>query len=131
MSAGNLSILGRVATIFQMGTKAALAPVKGTTPSVNQGGAPKPPDEEKRLEALRRYELLDTAPENQFDDLALLASHVCGTPIATVSLIDRDRQWFKAKVGIESTETPRDVSFCAHAILQPEMFVVRDAREDP
>jgi PAS domain S-box-containing protein len=90
-----------------------------------------PADEDARLEALRELEILDTAPEEEFDDLALIASQICDTPISMISLIDRDRQWFKAKVGSETLQTPRDVAFCAHAILQRGLFVVPDATEDP
>ncbi len=92
--------------------------------------APKPPDEEARLAALRHYEILDTDPEPAFDDLTMLASHICGTPMSLVSLIDEDRQWFKSKVGIEGTQTPRELAFCAHAILGRELFEVPDAEHD-
>lgn len=87
--------------------------------------------EADRLAALRRYRILDTEPEQRFDDLALLASQICGTPMALISLVDSDRQWFKARVGIAVTQTPRDVAFCARAIEQPGLFVVPDALEDP
>jgi diguanylate cyclase (GGDEF)-like protein len=93
---------------------------------------PKPDNETERLAALRGYEILDTAPETSFDDLVMIASAVCGMPISTVSLIDADRQWFKARTGLENRESPRDVAFCAHAILQPDtMMIVPDATEDP
>lgn len=98
------------------------------------GGAylrpPTLPDEPERLQALAQYEILDTQPEQAFDDLALLASHICGTPIAMVSLIDADRQWFKARVGIDLPETPRDVAFCAHAIADVDVMLVPDALAD-
>jgi PAS domain S-box-containing protein len=94
------------------------------------GVAPLPPDEEARLAALRRVEILDTDPEATFDDIARLAAHICQTPFALVSLVDEHRQWFKARVGIDATETPRDVAFCAHAILQSDTFVVGDTLED-
>ncbi len=87
-------------------------------------------DEARRLEALRSYRILDTDPERGFDDLARLASFICRTPIALISLVDADRQWFKARRGIEATETPRDVAFCAHAIRQSDLFVVPDALRD-
>jgi GAF domain-containing protein len=86
--------------------------------------------EADRLAALRRYRILDTEPEQRFDDLALLASQICGTPMALISLVDRDRQWFKARVGVDVPQTPRDVAFCAHAIHQPDLFVVPDALQD-
>lgn len=87
-------------------------------------------DEAARLAALRRYRILDTEPERAFDDLALLASHICQTPMALISLIDADRQWFKARTGLDATETPRAVSFCTHAITQRDLFIVPDARDD-
>ncbi len=87
-------------------------------------------EETARLAALRRYRILDTEPEKAFDDLALLASEICGTPVALISLVDADRQWFKARVGITTRETSRSIAFCAHAILQRDLFVVPDARED-
>jgi PAS domain S-box-containing protein len=93
--------------------------------------APLPANEEARLDALRDLEILDTAPEPEFDDLALIASQICGTPISLISLVDRDRQWFKSKIGIEARETSRDVAFCSHAIRQRELFVVSDAMDDP
>jgi anti-sigma regulatory factor (Ser/Thr protein kinase) len=83
-----------------------------------------------RLAALRRYRILDTEPERAFDDLAQLAAHLCGTPIALITLVDADRQWFKARVGLSVSETARSVSFCAHAIQQPDLFVVRDTTRD-
>ena len=95
--------------------------------------APLPPNEEERLAALREYQVLDTAPETAFDEIVRLAAYICGTPVSLVSLIDEHRQWFKAKFGIEGIEeTPRDVAFCAHAILSPrEPLVVPDATQDP
>jgi GAF domain-containing protein len=91
-----------------------------------------PTNEVERLAALRALNLLDTLPEQSFDDFAQLASEICGTPISLVSLVDEHRQWFKARVGLEAVETSRDLSFCAHAILQPaQLFVVPDAQRDP
>lgn len=91
-----------------------------------------PSNEEFRLKALYEYGLLDTAPEQDYDDLARLASRVCGCPIALLVLLDRERQWFKARVGLGVSETHRDYAFCAHAILEPDqVLVVPDAASDP
>lgn len=87
-------------------------------------------DDSSRLRTLRKYRILDTEPERAFDDLTLLASHICGAPIALITLVDEDRQWFKSRVGVEVRETPLDVSFCAHAIRQPDLFIVPDALDD-
>lgn len=89
-----------------------------------------PANEQERLAALRTYAVLDTAPEAAFDDLTKVASYICDTPISVISLIDRDRQWFKSEVGLGVRETPRDQAFCAHAILQEGVFVVPDASVD-
>ncbi len=94
--------------------------------------APRPPDEAQRLATLKSYGVLDTPPEEAFDDLALLAAQICGTPMAQVSLVDGDRQWFKAKVGVEASETPRDMAFCAHTILDADTVMeIPDALADP
>lgn len=90
----------------------------------------KPTNEEARLVALDKYAILDTDPEQSFDDLTLLASYICKTPIAMISLVDEDRQWFKSRVGLDAAETSRDIAFCSTAILQPDVFVVPDALAD-
>ena len=92
--------------------------------------APLAEDEVERLAALYDTQVLDTLPESDFDDIALLASEICGTPMGLVSLVDSNRQWFKAKVGLDVDETHRDLSFCAHAITGHELFEVPDARSD-
>jgi GAF domain-containing protein len=92
---------------------------------------PIPPDETARLEALRQYEILDTAPEQELDDITRLASFICGTPIAVMSLIDADRQWFKSKVGLEADSGSRADAFCAHTIMGRDMLIVEDAARDP
>lgn len=92
----------------------------------------RPPwDDEDRLESLRAYDILDTPPEAAFDDIAALAARICEAPVALVSLVDRDRQWFKARVGLDVTETPRPRSFCDHAIHGDALMVVEDATKDP
>jgi diguanylate cyclase len=92
---------------------------------------PSPPDEDKRRESLARLEVLDSPPEAEFDALVRAAALVCGVPISLVSLVDRDRQWFKANTGLPGvTETPRELAFCAHTIMQDDLFEVPDATLD-
>jgi two-component sensor histidine kinase len=92
---------------------------------------PLPENEEQRLAALRSYDILDTEPEPAFDELTKIVARVCGVPMATVSLIDKDRQWFKSRIGTELKETPRDHAFCGHCILQDGIMEVPDALADP
>ncbi|MDQ3815541.1 MAG: response regulator, partial [Armatimonadota bacterium] len=92
--------------------------------------APLPKNEAERLNALHRYHILDTLPEAEFDDLTFLAAQLCRTPISLVNFVDADRQWSKSKLGLDIPETSRDVSFCAHTILQPDLFIVPDATAD-
>lgn len=93
--------------------------------------APVPENETERLDALYACRVLDTMPELAFDDVTLLAAQICGVPWAAVSLIDKDRQWFKSMLGFDVTETPRDVAFCAHTISQSDLMLVPDAQSDP
>ena len=92
--------------------------------------APLAPDEAARQRALEQLQLLDTPAEQEFDDITLLASFICDTPIALISLVDKDRQWFKSRVGLDIPETPRDIALCAHAILGDDVFEVMDAAAD-
>src|ERR1041385_6031864 len=88
------------------------------------------PNEAKRLQILWQYDVLDTVPEAVFDDLTELAARICEAPIALISLVDENRQWFKSKVGVTVNETSRDISFCAHAIEQTDLFIIPDATKD-
>ncbi len=92
--------------------------------------APTPENEARRLERLRGYRILDTPPSEAFDRVARLASRILRMPIALVSLLDAERQWFKAKVGLDANETPRDVAFCAHTICDTQVMIVPDAMAD-
>ncbi len=87
-------------------------------------------NEQFRIESLESFRILDTMPEQEFDDLALLASQICEVPIALISLVDENRQWFKSRVGLAATETHRDLAFCAHAIEGDDLFVVPNAEQD-
>jgi len=90
----------------------------------------RPENESLRLKALQGYQVLDTAAEQNSDDIVALASAICGTPIALISLVDENRQWFKSRIGLSATETPRDISFCGHAINQTAVFEIPDASQD-
>ena len=92
--------------------------------------APLPPNETERLKKLRRYEILDTLPEQEYDEIVELVAYICYVPISNISLVDSDRQWFKAAVGLDVQQTPRDRAFCAHTILDDKLMVVHDAAED-
>lgn len=90
-----------------------------------------PHNEKERLDALLAYKILDSAPEKDFDDIVKLASEICHTPISTITLVDKDRQWFKSKIGLEFSEGARDTSFCAHTLSNPrEMMIISDSLED-
>lgn len=89
-----------------------------------------PANEAERIQKLLDYRVLDTSPETAYDDVAKLAAYICGTPISLVSLVDVSRQWPKSSVGLDATELPRDLAFCAHAILKPQVLVVPDAQAD-
>jgi GAF domain-containing protein len=93
--------------------------------------APPAATETKRLKVLWQYEVLDTVPEEVFDDLTELAATICEAPMALISLVDENRQWFKSKIGLTISETSRGHSFCAYAITQPGLFIVPDATLDP
>ena len=93
--------------------------------------APLPHNEKQRLTALRELLILDTAPEERFDRISAFAAKEFEVPMALVSLVDQDRQWFKSNFGVEVRETPRDISFCGHAVAQSEPLVVHDALKDP
>ncbi len=92
---------------------------------------PIPVDETSRIKALKEYSILDTLPEKEYDDITQLASQICETPISLIGLIDENRQWYKSKYGIDGNESPRSVTFCGHAIINPyEIMTVKDSRLD-
>lgn len=103
-----------------------MAPLRDETSSVNSCDT----DDEQRLEALYRYNILDTGLDPRFDDLAELGAYICNMPIAVINFVDKDRQWFKSEIGLGVRETPLDISVCKHAILQPGLFVVPDMTKD-
>lgn len=92
---------------------------------------PDAPGERDRLRALASYKIMDSASEQAYDDLTHLAAMICDAPISLVSLVDERRQWFKSRLGLEAQETPRDLAFCAHAILQDDPLIIEDAMLDP
>ncbi|MDA0243616.1 MAG: GAF domain-containing protein [Chloroflexi bacterium] len=93
--------------------------------------APLPANENERLQTLRRYKILDSDPEQAFDDITQLAAQLCETPMAVISFVDEHRQWFKSRVCVGFSETSRDIAFCAHALLEPDILIVPDTLEDP
>lgn len=105
---------------------------RGAGASLGLPVIPMPEREEERIEALRRYRVLDTACERVFDEIAAAAAAACGTPMSAITLVDRDRQWFKAQRGLGMRETARDLAFCAHTVVDPtNVMTVEDARADP
>jgi len=91
---------------------------------------PIPENEAARLNHLCQHQIIDTPAEQAYDDVVRLAASICGTPTAVISLVDANRQWFKSKIGIEVIQTSREIAFCAHTILQKEIFIVPDATKD-
>src|SRR5262245_9129558 len=89
-----------------------------------------PIDEEQRLAALRSYKILDTESEAAYDDLTFLALQICKCPIALITFVDSNRQWFKSKIGLSLAETSRDISICAHTILQSDVLIIPDTLAD-
>ena len=89
-----------------------------------------PNNEQKRLKTVKSYNLLDSLPESEYDDITNLVATICDTPIALISLLDKDRNFFKSHLGIPFSESPRDISFCGHAILENDILIINDARKD-
>jgi GAF domain-containing protein len=92
--------------------------------------APLPNNETERLKVLRHYRIMDSLPEDSFDDIVYLAAEICEVPVCLISFIDETRQWFKAKKGLEACETSRDLAFCAHTILNDKVLLIPDASKD-
>lgn len=121
----------RILRLLQNFQPSGLCCLKLRASSVKSRPAPLPENEAERLKALEDYNILDTLPEQGFDDLTALATYICKTPIALISLIDSDRLWIKSKVGLKVREIPRDWAFCSHTILQPQkILVVNNAVKD-
>ncbi len=93
-------------------------------------GFPTPKNEKKRLQALAEYQIMDSPAEAEFDELTRLASYICQAPLAQISLVDDRRQWFKSRLGFALAETPRETSFCQHALLRREVLEIEDATKD-
>ena len=90
-----------------------------------------PQNEAERLEALWQMKILDTAPEVRFDRITKEAAEKLRVPISTISIIDKDREWYKSCIGLDIKEQPREISFCAHALLSREIFIIEDTKKDP
>jgi signal transduction histidine kinase/ActR/RegA family two-component response regulator len=90
-----------------------------------------PKNEKERLASIEKYQILDTLPEGQFDEITQVAAHICGCPIATISIIAEQRQWYKSRIGLDLVETPREMAFCAHTILDDKPLIVEDTTLDP
>ena len=90
-----------------------------------------PTNEAERVSSVRQYHLLDTLPESDYDNIARIASEICKVPMSLITILDAERQFFKSKIGLDGTQTPREHSFCGHAILNPEeIMVIRDSSQD-
>lgn len=121
---------GGVADSGANGANASDSPIRQKRTQGSMINFNPPADDPARVATLESYGILDTPPDQDFDDLARIAATICEAPIALVSLVDRSRHWFKAKVGLDATEVPRDIAFCSHTILGSEIFQVSDARQD-